>query len=69
MQVLRPEWVEFLDKGHAMVGIGGAKLLTQVRNNDASKWVVVFHPDDAQVIKHSKELKDGSEVVSLIIDK
>ena len=69
MQVLRPAWVNFLDKGYARVGIGGATLMAQARHHSELKWMAVFHPDDAQITKHVNQLQPGDDAIPMVIDK
>ena len=69
MQVLRPEWVNFLDKGYARVGIGGATLMAQAKYHSESNWMAVFHPDDAQITKHVNLLQPTDDVIPMVIDK
>ncbi len=69
MQVLRPEWVKFLDKDTAQVGIGGSTLIAQVRNLDARQGMVAFQPEDVLVTRSDSQLPAGENTIPLVIGK
>ena len=68
MEVLRPDWVKFLDSGHAEVGIGGATLAARVGNRRGQKWMVVFQPEDVQIARPD-DSQCSSGAILVTVDK
>ncbi len=69
MQVLRPEWVKFLDKSTAQVGIGGNTLTALVKNSGARQWMVAFQPEDVLVTRSGSQSPAGENTIPLVMDK
>lgn len=69
MQVLRPEWVKFLDTNHAQVGIGGATLVARAGNTNGQNWMAVFQPEDVRITKPDNYNRDSSDAIPATVDK
>lgn len=69
MQVLPPDWVDFVDAGHARVGIGGATLLARARNSNGHHWKIVFQPEDVRITRRNDHRRESSDAIPLTVDK
>lgn len=72
MQVLRPQWVKFLDNNTAQVGIGGTTLTAGINSSSTSgtsPWMVAFQPEDVLVTRSEGHLQAGQNTIPLVMDK